>query len=268
MFFRCPASTGQGNGKFAVYITPFWLNVSSLANVGSGTTCGLAGPQGTCLCLDLAWPWSCGTHSVLVCWFPNKGNIRGGSNESQCIMPGFWFRCLEGEGHVLCFVPSGHFGQSFWDSAGCLHKGNNCISLLHLDIVRINAFSSVITRCYRGEAPSIAFFQFFCFFKDMGKKTWAFDQSQNLLSQTVLVYSYVVQRSRGRKTATCIHASCVQHAWWPPWEPAVLHTVQGARKGQELLRSRIPSSCRSAQLASCMREYTVLFNPISEHLGL
>lgn len=77
MFFRCPASTGQGNGKFAVYITPFWLNVSSLANVGPGTTCGLAGPQGTCLCLDLAQPWSCGTHSVLVCWFPNKGKRQG-----------------------------------------------------------------------------------------------------------------------------------------------------------------------------------------------
>lgn len=49
----------------------------------------------------------------LCAGFQTKENVRGGSNESQCIMPGFWFRCLEGEGHVLCFVPSGHFGQSF-----------------------------------------------------------------------------------------------------------------------------------------------------------
>lgn len=92
-------------------------------------------------------------HTLGACVLVSKQRKPQGwiKQESRCITPGFWLRCLEGEGRVVCFVPSGHFGQSFWDSTGCLHNGNNCISLFHVDIVRINAFSSLITRCYRDE---------------------------------------------------------------------------------------------------------------------
>lgn len=48
---------------------------------------------------------------------------------------------------MLCLVPSGDFGVSLMHT--CII--DNCISLFHVHIVRINALGSVITRCYRGE---------------------------------------------------------------------------------------------------------------------
>lgn len=57
---------------------------------------------------------------------------------------------------------------------------NNCNSLFHIHIVRIDALRSVITRHYRGEG----IFQFFYFFKDIGK-IW---QKPEFAFPTVLIY--------------------------------------------------------------------------------
>jgi len=38
--------------------------------------------------------------------------------------------------------------------------------------------------------------------------------------------------------------------------------------GKKWIHGSFPSLCWSAQLASCMQDYTLLFNPLSEHFSL
>lgn len=164
------------------------------------------------------------------CWFPNKGKPKAGSNKTHSVF------------HQVFDSGTQRIGAPPW-AVSCalrllwcvsMHSiNNNCISLFHVHILKINALRSNCQKVQRWE--HLCWIYFLCFLKYIAriwlKQIFAFS------NRTYLWLDCLWEQEQEERNLYLCYAqspwttrNAGNALWWVIWESAVLQNTQGRVK--------------------------------------